>query len=361
MPRAPLPRGAVQVAWTVLPSVRSMKTVPPWRCGKRSGSGGGSRSNSTRDSSDAIAGSRIFSGVKCSQSKRRSTTAAATKYGTLCAAPTRSCGCTACLRQVSSCGARMTMRRTCLGPHVAVDRRRDRRLGDRVERMRAGHQLDRHVGDDVPVVAEAARHLVDRLAVERREETARRVQQHRLAFEARVRRQRGLRAEQRGQARVVFARAARVGRDREPAGRCGGQHDRLCHALGVEVQQASRGHRAAEDGRDRAVEAALHAARRQRLVDATGDLVAQHHRGEDVASRCGQAFAHRQADGARDGADVRDAAHVAVVGGRGIAGHGVDPRRPIGGQPRGVEPDTGLGTAAGGRLDARTMRAESIA
>ena len=91
-----------------------MLTVPPWRWVKRSGSGVGCWSNTTLSCKAAMIGSVIFFSLMWSQSKRRSATAAATKYTTLWAAPIRSRGC-AWLPQSFICAAEMVIDSTSRG------------------------------------------------------------------------------------------------------------------------------------------------------------------------------------------------------------------------------------------------------
>ena len=76
----------------------------------------------------------------------------------------------------------------------------------------------------------------------------------------------------------------------QAADRGRGERDRLRHLRLRQPEERPGRDRAAEDRGDRAVEAALAAARGERLVDAPRDLVAEHHRREHVAAaRAGRA------------------------------------------------------------------------
>ena len=188
--------------------------------------------------------------------------------------------------------------------------------------------------------AEVLRHVLQVISAVRGEKAARHLEHVLLGHEPLVRGERRMDAEHRREPRVILARHAGVGGDHQAADRGRGERDRLRHLCLRQLEERPGRDRAAEDRGDRAVEAALAAPRGQRLVDAPRDLVAEHHRREHVAAARAGPLRHRDRGRRDDRADVRDAAQVAVVRGRGVAHHRVHPRRVRDGQPApAVEPE----------------------
>ena len=140
----------------------------------------------------------------------------------------------------------------------------------------------------------------------------------------------------------------------------GGKRDGVGHLKRRQLKQPSGRDRAAEHRRHRAVKSSLHTSRRQRFVDAPCDLVTDDHRGQDVGAADLPLFPERKRNRRHDRADMSDAAQVAVVAGRSVAGDCIDACRGAGRQLRAVEPHRGSRHTARSRSSSRMMRAEGI-
>ena len=156
-----------------------------------------------------------------------------------------------------------------------------RGLGRRVERMRARHQLDGHVGDDVPRRTEIVRDVLEGLTAHRRQNPRGCSSTDNSPGEARLRGQRGLhRCSRRGPA--WYSRPQLVGGNRHAADRRRGKRDGVRHLHRRQLEHppaATVPPNAVETSRESHAACVPASALRRSAFD----LVADDHRGEDVA------------------------------------------------------------------------------
>ena len=277
-----------------------------------------------------MTGSAILAAVACVQEKPRSAAPAARKKAGLWAMPIRSVGWRGPVKAVKP-GRETVMRSMSCAREIAFSRGICGGLGERMVGMAAGHELDRHVGDDVPALPQIAR----------RDGAARGAVLPAIDFEksqagfedpllgpvAALCRKRRLDAEHRRQPGMILARDAGVRRRHQPADRGGRERDRLRHTRGIELQQPPGGDRAAKDRGKAAMKPAGAEAGGDRFADAPGRLVAEDDRRQHILAAGAGPLGEGERGGHERRAGMDDIAQVAVVGGRGVAHHRIDPRR----------------------------------
>ena len=237
------------------------------------------------------------------------------------------------------------------GCDVPVFRRVRSGLGKRMVGMAAGHQLDGHVGDDVPGLSEVTRHI----------RTGRWTLGPAVDFEkpalglenalfrpiSALRCLRGSNTQHCRQPGMIFARGAGVCRGHQSADRGRREGHRLRHLRCVEAQQPAGGNSPRENSDQAAMKSTGAKAGCDRLADAPGRLVAEDDCRQHVFASRSIPLGHgeRRGDECRTGMD--DVAQIAVVGSRCVAHHGIDLRRlgyrqfwPC------IEPQRGFGDAA---------------
>ena len=204
-------------------------------------------------------------------------------------------------------------------------------LGQRVIRMPAGHQLDRHVGHDVPG---RARDRLSRDAQPPRRRRRRTPRNSPASFRGRAPRRYSRAVPPRAAwmpsnvalpqlySRATLVSAAFASPPAEVAARpiaCV-----VCSASSRSSRAAAPGRR--EDRARRAVKPA-HPRIRHRVDDTSGQLVAEHDRRQHVLAARAVVLGDRQRGRGQRRAAMHDVAQIAVVRGRRVAHHRVDLRR----------------------------------
>ena len=190
--------------------------------------------------------------------------------------------------------------------------------------MAARHQLDGHVGDDVPGLAQLSDHARAVCPAVNLEEAAVGLENAFFCLVPALGCECRLNAEHRGQPGMIFAGDAGVCRCRQPADRRRREGDGLGQAGRVELQQPPGGDCAAKDRDKAAVESARPEGGRDRLADATRRLIAENDCRQHIFAAGTGAFRHSECRGDQGRAGMHDVSQVAVVGRSRIAHHGID-------------------------------------
>ena len=210
---------------------------------------------------------------------------------------------------------------------IALTRGVRRRLRKGMIGVPTRDELDRHLVENLPSLAEPGGDMADVLRLtEHLEKTGARLEDVLPAGKAQGRSLGGIDAQHGGQPRMVLTRSAGIGRRHDAADGSGRQREGVRHLCGIQLHQTSGCHCTAKYGNDAAMEALLAQTRNDSAIDATGSLVTEDDGSEDCLSAGAGFFSHRQRSRSEGGARVDNIAKIAVVGGCGVAHQGVDAR-----------------------------------